>query len=334
LGAGFSKAITKNIMPSLDKLSENIAINNYFINDPVFQRVLFISEKNVESWLTYLSQDIPWLPKSMQYENKALFIKIVNYIKKHFEQLQVEARKGPIDYVAPLFDYWIKQNSAVVTMNYDTLVEEIYKAWYNRSFGDLYPVNIIDLKYFLRSKDALRYKENCKLFKLHGSINWFYSGKDNFYGESIYFHDYELSNTLLSQDEEDFARLKGGKEVLIIPPVIDKSSYYQNEILKDLWTKAFLELYKSNRIYCIGYSFPTIDSLFKLFLLDSQARSLSDNEKNEFVFINPDKKKFQENHEEDLSRVFNIRYIENENWLPELYKELGVKAALPNYTSV
>ena len=125
----------------------------------------------------------------------------------------------------------------------------------------------------------------------------------------------------ISEDEEDVEIFKRGKQVLIIPPVADKSFYYQNETLRALWSEAFYKLYDSGRIYCIGYSFPEIDNFFRMFLFDSAMRFL-DKEKIEFVFVNPRNEDFKRKYEEEFKRVFNVRYIDDPKWLPIVLKEL------------
>ncbi len=71
-----------------------------------------------------------------------------------------------------------------------------------------------------------------RYFKSHGSTNWHYSGRDNFYGETIYYsyvspwesnwgsneHSFELESLANARD----------KDVLIIPPVTEKTTHFNN----------------------------------------------------------------------------------------------------------
>jgi hypothetical protein len=323
LGAGFSKAVC-GTMPDSKELSDQIGSS--FIKElPGFDIVKNLSN-HLEDWLTYLSQDIPWMSPSVQYSNKSLYLTIVSNLKGILEEKQVQVRKGPISNVWKLMDYWIKNTSPLITLNYDTIVEEMYKTRGGRSFGDLYPFNIVDIDFTSKSKNQhYRGEGVIKLFKLHGSINWYYSGREDFYGETIYFQDYQINLESLSADEEKVRKLKAGKEVLIIPPVADKGFYYKNEIFRAMWTGAFYELYDCSRIYCIGYSFPPIDSFFKMFLIDSRAMYTGDRGKIEFVYINPDNESFKRNHEKDLEKSFSIRYIDKKDWFDDLYSELNIK---------
>ena len=106
-----------------------------------------------------------------------------------------------------------------------------------------------------------------KLFKLHGSINWFYSGRQMFFGEELFcvpcvggidgvFDDKDVANLQLLK----------GKCPLIVPPVPDKSDFFQHESLHSMWSQAEIALKKTERVVCLGYSFPEGDSHMIQFL--------------------------------------------------------------------
>lgn len=98
-----------------------------------------------------------------------------------------------------------------------------------------------------------------EIIKLHGSINWLYSGLS-------------MSDPVYSEtgDEDDY--LKSGLINFIVPPVLDKQSQYNNVIIKSLWTKAFNAIEKARNIYIYGFSFPQTDYSIR-FLFQSALRN-------------------------------------------------------------
>ena len=97
--------------------------------------------------------------------------------------------------------------------------------------------------------------------KLHGSLNWYYSGRTDFYGETIFY-----SRVL----PRPLPELHHDKEMLIIPPVYEKTGYFNNESVRRLWWDAGAALAKAERIFVIGYSLPISDSGMGLFLTNNQ----------------------------------------------------------------
>ena len=64
--------------------------------------------------------------------------------------------------------------------------------------------------------------------------------------------------------------LSKDKDPLIIPPVNEKTTYFNNETVKGLWKDARSALEKACRIIVIGYSLPPSDLGMKLFLTNNQ----------------------------------------------------------------
>ena len=53
---------------------------------------------------------------------------------------------------------------------------------------------------------------------------------------------------------------------LIIPPVADKSTFYQTRLVKVLWGEFRKAIEQADEIYCVGYSLPKTDLTVRLFL--------------------------------------------------------------------
>lgn len=98
--------------------------------------------------------------------------------------------------------------------------------------------------------------QTAKLYKLHGSINWYYTGAFDTASEPIYYSPVK-SNDPNSKEAT-------GLIPVIIPPLLQKNSYYQNSVLKSQWqklSKVLNGLEESIEFYFVGYSFPTTDFL-------------------------------------------------------------------------
>ena len=106
--------------------------------------------------------------------------------------------------------------------------------------------------------------------KLHGSTNWHYSGRDNFYGETIFYAEVPPFSSDHSDQEKVLSALSRDKETLIIPPVNEKTIYFNNETVKGLWHDASVALSNATRVFVIGYSLPISDLGMRLFLINNQ----------------------------------------------------------------
>jgi len=164
LGAGFSRAMSDE-MPLLKDLSEYIKKHPAFINNPEFKRLLWVSENNVEVWLTYLTQDLPWLSSNLHFSNKSMFLTMIAVIQDYFKTKQVIVRKAGGAGFGVLINYWKEHHSSVISMNYDTMVEEMYKVWHSSSFRELYPINIVPIGSELKVSSSLALRDT-KAFKL------------------------------------------------------------------------------------------------------------------------------------------------------------------------
>ena len=182
-----------------------------------------------------------------------------------------------------LLSYWHYQQSPVITLNYDTLIEWTASRFYTSSnenvvlaTNQLYPIALTPAYAASNCSSDSKSIESFQLYKLHGSTNWFYSGQESFYGEPIYFtgcNDGLLGiwSDAQKQREKNERRMLSGKVPLIIPPVLDKTFFFRHETLQSLWFKAGNALRKADRIVCIGYSLPKSDLTMAEFIKDACA---------------------------------------------------------------
>jgi len=121
---------------------------------------------------------------------------------------------------------------------------------------DLYPIPIARARSRTLSLWNREYYETYKLFKLHGSINWYYSGAKEDTAEQIY---------LSTNSEGEGIDLKDLVPV-IIPPVLDKTGFFKHSTVKSMWNEARNLLKEAKKVYIIGYSIPQTDLTVKFML--------------------------------------------------------------------
>lgn len=259
LGAGFSKSINES-MPCMNELTN--AVKNLYGQQ--FPPMLLNLGTDIEMWLTYLSQPQPWLSDSDNLENRALFLRMTASIGHVINGgTRIAITSACPDWVKLLIAYWQKYKSNIITLNYDTLIERAALTT-NLDTQNLYPVSLTDVR--RASVYGAGNFDTFKLYKLHGSVNWYYSGASSFQGEVIYFNIVTGWGTDFDENEKLSMVAAQDKVPLIAPPTAEKSTYFQHETLRQVWRKAASALSEASSIYCLGYSLPETDLGIRFFL--------------------------------------------------------------------
>ncbi len=162
---------------------------------------------------------------------------------------------------------WQDHKSVIITLNYDTLVEQAVRQ--STPTRGLYPPHFADIK--TRRGEAVWGSDNqaFQLLKLHGSVNWHYSGQEDFYGETIFYSDVaEFGHKSGASSSETF-EIAEDKMMLLAPPVFDKTPFFKNGAVRALWARAAEALQTAKRIYLIGYSLPASDLGMHSFLIQN-----------------------------------------------------------------
>ena len=224
-------------------------------------------QDNIELWMTYLSQDQPWLGKSENLYNKALAARIQDYLVDMIRQATSETLQYPIpSWLHTLLGSWHQKCAEVITLNYDTLVERAAITILPIKLSNLAPENFIDISAISDADVGPMMTTTLSYHKLHGSVNWLYSGRDDFFGESIYYSGVTQWGAEDSEHESRSRHRSQDKEVLIIPPVTEKTVYFNNEYIKGLWIRAGRILRQADRVFVVGYSLPMTDMGINFFL--------------------------------------------------------------------
>ena len=280
LGAGFSKAIAMQ-MPTMVELGAEV--RERLAEVPSLSSAIPDSlGDNIELWMTYLSQPQPWLREPDIYLHRSLGGRIRRSIAAVIEErtAQASASLAP-DWLRRLILSWHRREAVIITLNYDTLVEKAARDLkVSENISALLPVDIYP-PYFanIASRSGVglwgrNSDRTFRLLKLHGSVNWYYSGREEFHGETIFFSDVpefgpvcdEAAHYATTRRLRDMA---ADKETLLIPPIAEKTTYFNNETVRGLWKDAAAALQAAAALYIIGYSLPISDLGMQFFLAGS-----------------------------------------------------------------
>ncbi len=273
LGAGFSRAISES-MPLLRDLPPRV-LSRLGKRALEAESVPFMTE-NVEMALSYLSQRHPWLAESEYLRNRALALEIAAAIGAELNARTAEVLRDvqPVpDWLSRLVHWMHRHQSVIITFNYDTLLERAFatipteEGW-EQGESTVYYEQLLPRGMFAAVQGALGIGpvRTAEVLKLHGSLNWFYSGRASYHGELIH----EVGYGGWTFTEKEFAG-DGvfGRVPLIVPPVTDKGSYFEHEGVRFLWNLASQRLREAKRIFAIGYSLPATDLPVRFLLRSS-----------------------------------------------------------------
>ena len=303
IGAGFSKAISDE-MPLLSELSSQIIDRAIDLPDS-----LLTMGNNLELWLSYLSQPHPWLRHSSNLKNQATGLDITELLRAILDEKErLAIQQECPSWLRLLTQYWNEQKTNVISFNYDTLIERAAaliptSERSNLSAGQLYPVQLT----LSSRRDAMVFGDGqvdtFSLFKLHGSINWFYSGTSDSTGEVIYYTSVEQWGAEESENQRRQAESVSDKVPFIIPPTTEKVGFFQHESLKRIWTRAVMAISAADRIFVCGYSLPMTDLAVRLFLYEGGGIA---SRKKELYVVNRDPS-VVDRYRELLRQVFEIK---------------------------
>ncbi|MFC1712715.1 hypothetical protein ACFL6S_03540 [Candidatus Poribacteria bacterium] len=331
LGAGFSRAVSCH-MPTMPRLNEYI--RGEFSQLPItarnraLYRKLSLSAGGIESLLSYLYQTMPWKDSWETNVDNAALLDLSELIANYITECEVEVfeHKGGLPaWTKDFVEYLHREKLTVATLNYDTVLERLcylhLPQGYN-SANAYYEMPVTHLAQRFTSTTGIpQPNETYKLFKLHGSINFYFSGDKNIPSEQVYYvpiqsrsprNDYERDQ-VLERCKMDLTRL-------VIPPVTEKTSFYGSNLIKTMWTKLREEIDKANEIYCIGYSLPKTDLTMSLFLATTV--------RNKKVYIvDPATCKARKRLEENYTDIFGkrnlrLRYLGKKDAVMKMVKEL------------
>lgn len=283
LGAGFSKAISKDmqtgcIMPTMKELGKHVKsrIREFPGNSEIYERLLS-DPNNVEDLLTYLYEAGPWKSADEIYLHKSAFLVLSNIIADHISELEQEVFQAePPEWAREFIQYVHQKNFTVATFNYDTILERLSVMYIRQEdnqridIEDLYQAPISNLatrtgSWYL----GVSYQKTYRLIKLHGSINWYFSGDENIPRQEVYYSDvFRIdgpSRPGVQRYIHSVERNKKDLIPLIIPPVAGKTPFYSIQLVRVQWQMLRSAIEEADEIYCAGYSLPRTDHTARMF---------------------------------------------------------------------
>lgn len=274
LGAGFSRAVSPS-MPMMGALSDAVQAELEAFDLPAKDTPV---SSNFEQWLSYLVEMAPWLDSADQTQNRAAFLRVSQAVHRVILDAQAEALKPGAEcptWLRRLASLWQSESAVVITFNYDLFVELAWQVYVSKSqlgpehphtprpATDLYPIPIS----YVGSRNALIFGGNppsdgLKLLKLHGSLNWRYSGTGGADSDPLY----EMGNSAVSgwtaqsvAPSEDSEFSAYDLEPMIVPPAAVKNPYYGNRMIRALWRRAAEAISDADELVLMGFSLPPTD---------------------------------------------------------------------------
>ncbi|WP_439377806.1 hypothetical protein [Amycolatopsis lexingtonensis] len=262
LGSGFSRAISEH-MPTMGGLSEAIR-NDLGTKEPspIPGQDSPLAD-NFEQWLSYLVEEPPWLSDGQKYRNRGAFSDVAESLHSVLSalQLHVTTSTAPPAWLIQLVEYWQAMGTAVITFNYDLLVEMTWLALEpGRSWTDLYTVPIAPIGSRVAGMWGSEGNDGgLRLLKLHGSLNWRYSGPSSPAGDQVFGVGYSAWHSGGTERPDDSEELSADKVPMIVPPAAVKSPYYVNNTIQAMWRQAAKALRQADELVIIGFSLPPSD---------------------------------------------------------------------------
>lgn len=267
LGAGFSRAISPS-MPLLSDLAQVLMEPAEFLS----------FGGSVEQWLSFLAEDHPWLKPAENARQHALFLQQSSRLAAQVRAAQASAvAEGLPTWLAQLVDLWHRGRSTVLSFNYDVLVErawtKILGAEADEAPTAVYPIPPAPL----RTRQRVTRREwpgpdTFRLLKLHGSLNWLYSGPAGTQSETVYDVSSGAGWAFGPEDEEDYAALLAPDKVpFIVPPTRGKTAFFDHELIRAQWQMAREAVASAERIFFLGHSLPDSGGMLRT-LLRASAR--------------------------------------------------------------
>lgn len=273
LGAGFARAISPS-MPLLQDLADHVL--KELGPERIPPEVVAMMSDNFAHALSYLEQAKPWVTEADNLRHRALYLEISNAIARDLDARVAGVADRlcarPPGWLRQLIAHWHRQRCTIVTLNYDTLLETVTSivplGRRRLSAQALYPPLLTDAGARSGGRPPDDPVRTYRLLKLHGSTNWYYSGRDSAQGEPIYFVPPPARNGRAADRAEHALRLKAvaDKYPFLVPPIYDKRALFTHETIRAVWFEAGEAFKRAQRIICIGYSLPQSDLTMSHFL--------------------------------------------------------------------
>lgn len=208
---------------------------------------------------------------------------------------------------------------------FSAVVEFIHQSLDKKIIQKLSDITLITFNYDLNLEIALHYenipftysfqdednKDQIKLLKLHGSINWEQQNDNKIY-EVIKIHDIMRNRQLTKIAKIPIKLSSHISNQFIVPPSWNKLYHFEN--LQSIWRSACSSLSDCENLIIMGYSFPNSDLLFRyLYAIGTISLTIIKN----VIIVNPN------NMELVINELFGKTVIQRTQFLNKKFEELG-----------
>ena len=230
-----------------------------------------------EAWFSWLAERQPYESEEVFHRAQSHFFHLQSSIAEVIRKKQRLAELEQIKpWLASLIDLMHHAEATVITLNYDTLFESAFRNLLltDRKGEVTYPTDI--LKIFpshdgvMFGPGPLRANSTLDLYKLHGSVDWYWVPSDS--TGSTLERVADWPEVTPAQEKSRHAAI-GGKVEFIIPPTSSKASFLENSKTRFLWQQSYEALQRAARVVLIGYSLPINDAALTSMLTRSLKRS-------------------------------------------------------------
>jgi|GEM_PF-1588862 len=280
LGAGFSAPFD---LPTLNRFSEEVSTNsNLTDRDRALFRTLKLNVQRANSFLESTSTNLEDILSFFAMgdrlqtfddglsvpstEVKSIIAKVYSTLKRpdhYWDELDSFKSFLQSD-IQTLIREGHKLN--IITTNYDLVIDSIL---FSQKMDAEFP---FDFNTTSKGNGYTLYGINAvPLFKLHGSINWFFQDQNG--NEQILLEDRVVPNpdkldTLIPASCTNHSYV--GSPIIIPPTYLKPELPHQ---LVNVWSKASKAIEHAEMIIFIGYSFPSTDTEMRYFLAGSLAEN-------------------------------------------------------------
>jgi len=286
-GAGFSRNIFPE-MPTIEDLTSLVLEDediNLSLKQASMHPSLFAPDKglqNIETWLQVIEESAAYISdyaKSLQRKALILTIerKIVEIISTKCASIEFSKEQ------LSDFEFLIKAKINVLTTNYDLLFElatqELIGAKNLNDVTYAYDLNagLFDLGHmrknsaYLGSSDSGKF-ELSKLFKLHGSCDWY--SFDTSSDDRMYINTTKLRNFPYKGFESVTKENLKNMSPVIAPPTANKRQQIHSTALKSIWSSAFAALQETKALILFGTALHETDASLTALLIEGTPENI------------------------------------------------------------
>ena len=280
LGAGFSKSIHHEF-PTMLELTDHVRNNEDFresLRAIDLPHNLFASNDNVniENWIQTLENSEIYLPDGYHIDRRKNLVKIaekliLEYIRIISSNLNLSGEQ------LISMEKLLTSNSNILTTNYDLIIEfSLQELLIENENDSPYALNagLFDLAFQRRTQTYLSggsvsnsIKFNSRVFKLHGSCDWY---SHDLYNDDKFWIDVSLlKNYRFPQfSEESRSNVRDMKAINALP-TLSKNQTIGSLALRRIWKDAFKALKKKSGFAIYGSSLNATDGILNSLLAEA-----------------------------------------------------------------